>query len=232
MSTEEKQAIDVPEETRKEEEEEPKEEEESTATFEPVVKLEEVEVKSGEEDEEVLISIRSKLFIFGETLLDKGTGKKSWRERGIGEAKILRHKEHQRLRLLMRQEKTMKVIANHVLDPRIKLQPNAGSDRSWVWSAFDFAEGELVETVFALRFPDSEIAENFKVAFENGQKEMERLLAGEDKPGEDGGAAADEVAEALGGLKTSDNEQGDAKEADEDKTQTDKEEDNDKSNEE
>ncbi len=31
--------------------EEPKEEEESTATFEPIVKLEEVEVKSGEEDE-------------------------------------------------------------------------------------------------------------------------------------------------------------------------------------
>lgn len=184
------------------------------------VKLEEVDVKSGEEDEEILISIRSKLFIFGETLLDKGTGKKSWRERGIGEAKILRHKEHQRLRLLMRQEKTMKVIANHVLDPRIKLQPNAGSDRSWVWSAFDFAEGELVETVFALRFPDSEIAETFKVAFENGQKEMEKLLAGEDKPGEDGGAAAEEVAEALGGLKTSDNEQAEEKEAGEEKTQT------------
>lgn len=168
------------------------------------MKLEEVEVKSGEEDEETLISLRSKLFIFGETLLDKGTGKKSWRERGIGEAKILRHKEHQRVRLLMRQEKTMKVITNHALDPRIKLEPNAGSDRSWVWSAFDFAGGELVETVFALRFADTEIATSFKVAFEDGQKEMESLLAGEDKPGEDGGAAADEAAEALSALKTSD----------------------------
>ena len=183
------------------------------------VKLEEVEVKSGEEDEEILISIRSKLFIFGETLLDKGTGKKTWRERGIGEAKILRHKEHQRLRLLMRQETTMKVIANHVLDPRIKLQPNAGSDRSWVWSAFDFADGELVETVFALRFPDSQIAENFKVVFENGQKEMERLLSGEDKLGEDGRVAADEVADAFVGLKTSYNDQeaAGAKDAGEDK---------------
>jgi hypothetical protein len=38
MSTEEKQAVEVPEETPKEKgEEEPKEEEESTATFEPVV---------------------------------------------------------------------------------------------------------------------------------------------------------------------------------------------------
>mmetsp|Transcript_876 Transcript_876/g.1265 ORF Transcript_876/g.1265 Transcript_876/m.1265 type:complete len:210 (-) Transcript_876:216-845(-) len=207
MSTEENIPATEPttEETPAKEEtktEEPKEEE-STATFEPIVKLEEVDVKSGEEDEEVLVSLRSKLFIFGETLLDKGTGKKSWRERGIGEAKILRHKEHQRLRVLMRQEKTMKVIANHAVDPRIKLEPNAGSDRSWVWSAFDFAGGELVETVFALRFADSEVADKFKVAFDDAQKEMHSLLEGEDKPGEDGGAAADEAAEALEGLKTS-----------------------------
>merc|ERR1719223_38010 len=179
-------------------------EEESTATFEPVVKLEEVEVKNGEEEEEALCSRRSKLFIFGETMLDAGTGKKTWRERGIGEAKILRHKEHQRLRLLMRQEKTMKIIANHAIDPRIKLEPNAGSDRSWVWSAFDFAEGELVETVFALRFADSEIAGSFKESFEAAQEEMSKVLAGEDKPGEDGGAAADEAAEALSSLKTED----------------------------
>ena len=106
----------------------------------------------------------------------------------------------------------MKVIANHALDPRIKLEPNAGSDRSWVWSAFDFAEGELVETVFALRFADSEIADSFKEKFEEGRKEMEALLAGEDKLGEDGGAAADEAAEALAGLKTGD----DAAEADAD----------------
>jgi Ran-binding protein 1 len=47
----------------------------------------------------------------------------------------------------MRQEKTMKVIVNHFLDPRIVLVPNVGNDRSWVWVAFDFADGELVETV-------------------------------------------------------------------------------------
>jgi hypothetical protein len=31
---------------------------------------------------------------------------------------------------------------------------------------------------------------------------MEKLLAGEDKPGEDGGAEADEVAKALESLST------------------------------
>jgi len=77
-------------------EEEKAPEEESTATFEPVVKLEEVDVKTGEEEEELLYSQRSKLFIFGETLLDKGSGKKSWRERGIGDIRLLKHKEFQK----------------------------------------------------------------------------------------------------------------------------------------
>ena len=165
------------------------------------VKLEEVEVKSGEEEEETLCTYRSKLFIYGETLLDKGTGNKTWKERGIGEARILRHREHQRLRFLMRQEKTMKVIANHALDPRIKLEPNAGSDRSWVWSCYDFAEGELEEKVLALRFANSDVANEFKEKYEECQKEMEALLAGEDKPDE--GGEADEAAEALDKLTTS-----------------------------
>ena len=139
-------------------------------------------------------------------MLNAGTGTKTWNERGIGEARILRHREHQRVRLLIRQEKTMKVIANHALDPRIKLEPNVGSDRSWVWSAFDFADGELTETVFALRFADSDIANEFKTKFTEGQAEMEALLAGEDKPGEDGGAAANEAADALASLSTKDAE--------------------------
>lgn len=42
----------------------------------------------------------------------------------------------------------MKIIINHFLDPRIEIVANAGaSDRSWVWKAFDFSDGELVETV-------------------------------------------------------------------------------------
>lgn len=35
------------------------------------------------------LSRRAKLFIFGETLLNKGTGQKEWVERGIGEVKFL-----------------------------------------------------------------------------------------------------------------------------------------------
>jgi Ran-binding protein 1 len=37
-----------------------------------------------------------------------------WKERGVGMAKLLKHKENQRIRLLMRQDKTLKIRANHL----------------------------------------------------------------------------------------------------------------------
>lgn len=128
-----------------------------------------MELTTGEEEEEIVFSYRSKLFLFGETLLDKGTGKNTWMERGIGEARILRHRDNGRLRFLMRQEKTLKVIANHDLDQRIELEPNVGSNRSWVWSCFDFADGVLEAKIFALRFTNSEVAEEFKAKYQECQ---------------------------------------------------------------
>lgn len=65
-------------------------EEESTAYFAPVIPLpDKVEVKTGEEDENVLYSHRAKLYRFRE---------KQWRERGLGDVKILQHKENGTLR--------------------------------------------------------------------------------------------------------------------------------------
>lgn len=176
----------------------PAEQEESTATFTPVVQLENVDTKTHEEDEEVLYKQRAKLYVFGETMLDAGTGNKTWKEKGVGDMRFLKHKEHGRVRVLMRQEKTMKVIANHFLDPRIDLAPNAGNDKSWVWVAFDFADEELVETTFAIRFASPEIALEYKTEFEKLQKEMKVLLEGGDAT--EGGAEADAATEALDAL--------------------------------
>jgi len=74
----------------------------------------------------------------------------------------------------MRQEKTMKIVANHYVvadaDPYYLLVPNAGSDKIWVWMAQDFAEGELAVEQFALKFGTPEKAQGFKEAFENAKK--------------------------------------------------------------
>lgn len=37
-----------------------------------------------------------------------------WKERGIGQAKILQHKGNKRIRFLFRQEKTLKIRGNHI----------------------------------------------------------------------------------------------------------------------
>lgn len=137
-------------------------------------------------------------------MLDKGTGVKNWRERGVGDVRLLQHRELGQIRLLMRQEKTMKLICNHQLDPRIALTPNVGSDRSWVWQAFDYSDGvELVETMFACRFKDTDVANDFKAAFEKYQGEMIKFYEGADA---EDSAPGDEAAEALAGLTTKDDD--------------------------
>lgn len=50
--------------------------------------------------------MRAKLFRF-----DRDS--KEWKERGTGDVRLLRHKENQKTRLVMRRDKTLKVCANH-----------------------------------------------------------------------------------------------------------------------
>lgn len=68
-----------------------------------LVDLPEVPKFTGEEDEEVLAEFRSKLYRWRN---------KEWKERGLGDLKVLKNKETQLIRLLMRQDNTKKVIAN------------------------------------------------------------------------------------------------------------------------
>ena len=37
-----------------------------------------------------------------------------WKERGVGTVKLLKHKETGKVRLVMRQSKTLKICANHL----------------------------------------------------------------------------------------------------------------------
>lgn len=93
----------------------------------------------------------------------------------------------------------MKILANHFLDPRCKLEPSVGNDKSWVWGAFDYSDGmSLVDTTFAIRFKDAEIAGEFKAAFLKAQADNEHLAAGLDST--EGAAEADAAADAIAAL--------------------------------
>ncbi|KAG9246495.1 RanBP1 domain-containing protein [Calycina marina] len=119
--------------------------------FEPVIHLtEKVEVKTNEELEEQTFKMRAKLFKFIKE-------NNEWRERGTGDVRLLKHKENGKTRLVMRRDKTLKVCANHYVVPDMKLSPNVGSDRSWVWNAAaDVSEGEPEAQTLAIRFANSE----------------------------------------------------------------------------
>ncbi|KAI9850057.1 MAG: hypothetical protein M1838_006137 [Thelocarpon superellum] len=139
--------------------------------FEPVIHLtEKVDTKTNEELEEQAFKMRAKLFKF-----DRDS--REWKERGTGDVRLLKHKENGKTRLVMRRDKTLKVCANHYVVPDMKLSPNVGSDRSWVWNASaDVSEGEPEAQTLAIRFANSENANLFKDAFIKAQQENEALF--------------------------------------------------------
>jgi len=151
-------------------------EEDTGGHYEPVIKLtEQVEAKTHEEDEDALFKMRAKLFRFD-------PANSEWKERGTGEVRLLAHKESKKVRLVMRRDKTLKVCANHLVTNDMRLQPNIGSDRSWVWKvAADVSDGEPVAETLAIRFANAENANVFKTAFENAQQTNASLTGKHDE---------------------------------------------------
>ena len=105
----------------------------------------EVPVVTGEEDEEMIFKIKARLFRFRDS---------QWKERGSGDLKLLRDKKTRQIRLLMRQDKTLKIVANHYVNdkPYCELIPMAGSDKALVWVANDFSDGKGAADKLAIKF--------------------------------------------------------------------------------
>lgn len=71
------------------------------------------------------------------------------------------------MRVLLRQEKTLKPMANFIIgdDPLCILTPMAnqteGQVKQWMWKCQDFSEGEMVEDFLAARFNKVEQGKEF-----------------------------------------------------------------------
>ncbi|KAG5253394.1 ran-binding protein [Salix suchowensis] len=210
-------AASEPEHSTKEREEEENstatraaDDEDTGAQVAPIVKLEEVAVTTGEEDEDAILDLKSKLYRF-----DKEGNQ--WKERGVGTVKLLKHKESAKVRLVFRQSKTLKICANHLVLPTINLQEHHGNDKSCLWHAADFADGELKDELFCIRFPSVENCKIFKetveeVAENQGKKAESKDAADaaglieklsvedskkEEKEKEEASVAAEEVSETT-----------------------------------
>ncbi|GMP21777.1 hypothetical protein CsSME_00000066 [Camellia sinensis var. sinensis] len=77
----------------------------------------------------------------------------------------------------MRQSKTLKICANHLVLPSISIQEHAGNDKSGVWHATDFADGEVKEEFFCIRFASVENCKTFKEKMEEVAQSQEKFLS-------------------------------------------------------
>jgi len=141
----------------------------STAHYEPVMKLEIIETSTGEENDEEIYKQRAALYRF-----DSSTNE--WKERGRGDCKLLKNKSSGKIRILLRQDKTLKCCMNHIVHPDVALRPNAGSEKSWTWRCTDFSGESPEAQTFALRFKDADTAQAFKTKFDEVRKINEAII--------------------------------------------------------
>ena len=124
---------------------------------EPIVQLKSVAVESGEENEGVIFNERCKLYRFDD---------KKWKERGVGEVKLLRHKETGKARLVMRRDQVHIVCANHLLTSEMRLEPFKNNELTVTWNAFsDVSDGSPCDCIFAVKFKNLELLSSFKENF-------------------------------------------------------------------
>ncbi|XP_028175103.1 E3 SUMO-protein ligase RanBP2-like [Ostrinia furnacalis] len=131
--------------------------------FKPIIPLPaEVKVTTGEEDENVIFSARAKLFRFVD---------KQWKERGIGEMKLLKHRVTGKVRVLMRREQIHKICANHIITPEMEIKPMKNESKAYFWVANDFADEAVILEKFCIRFKTADIALQFYNKFEEARNE-------------------------------------------------------------
>merc|ERR1712018_64938 len=132
--------------------------------FVPIVQLPEVEVPTGEDQEDETFKMRAKLFRF-----DSTADPPEWKERGTGDVKLMTRKSNKgKVRVLMRRDRTLKICANHFIQPWMILKPMKGSDRALMWLVqADFADEEPKSETLAIRFANAENTKKFKDAFDN-----------------------------------------------------------------
>lgn len=138
-----------------------------TAHFEPVIALPDlVETKTGEEEEHIRFEHRAKLLRFVKET-------KEWKERGIGQMKVLVQKSNANVvRLLMRREQVLKLCCNQMVTKNMKFDKLGNAGTSLSWCGQDYSENELQSEILAIRFKSADVCKQFHDAILEAQKGM------------------------------------------------------------
>lgn len=107
-----------------------------------------IEVKTGEEDEDVVFEHRCKLYRFRD---------KEYKERGLGNLRVLKHKTTGEGRLIMRREAIGLVCLNCCSCQKIERM----KDTHIRWAGIDASDGEPEMTVFLVKFKNQQLTDTF-----------------------------------------------------------------------
>jgi len=132
-----------------------------TQEFAPVIPLPPlVEATMGDENENTLFEQRAKIYRFDAAV-------KEWKERGVGNIKILQGKDNPgAVRIVMWREKVGKLACNHWITTDMKVENYQHNPKVLKWTAVDHAEGEPRPEIFTCRFGSEEKCSEFKQKFE------------------------------------------------------------------
>merc|ERR1712029_1318946 len=157
--------------------------------FEPIIPLPElVQVKTGEEEEETLFKFRAKVFRFHPET-------KEWKERGLGDIKILKHKQKQTFRVLQRRDQIHKIACNHLISTDMELKPLSSSETALCWYAMDYAEEEAKMEHLAVRFKTADTKNEFQKVFEECQAKLRQSKDSAEETGATSTAAKTDASE-------------------------------------
>ncbi|KAL0267090.1 UNVERIFIED_CONTAM: hypothetical protein PYX00_009451 [Menopon gallinae] len=141
-------------------------EQENDPHFEPIISLPETEIPTLEEDEIVMVNLRARVYRY-----DSQENPPEWKERGTGNIKILHDKVKERVRVVMRRDKTLKLCANHFITPQMDLKPSTSCDRAWLYFVkADYIDESVKSHLLAVKFANIENAQKWKDAWDEAKK--------------------------------------------------------------
>ena len=133
-----------------------------------IVDLPQVTIESGEKDEEEVFKARAKLYRWKDD---------QWKERGIGDIRILRNKVSGKQRAVLRQDQTLKIRCHFFIHGHnlCVLQKLKTAEKSLYWTCADFSEEKLALERFCIRLKTDEDIEAFTRAFNTALEENNKL---------------------------------------------------------
>ena len=133
-----------------------------------VLDLPDVKLETGEENLNELFSARTKLYRWRD---------EQWKERGVGNFRVLEDKDSKKRSCLLRQETTMKVMAHFFVvgEGLCTLRDLKTAEKSVFWTCVDLSEGKSQLEKFCLRFKTAEELEKFKTTFAEAYEENKKF---------------------------------------------------------